>query len=83
MKIAILGGGLTGLTLGYFLSLRKEKLEFEILEKESECGGLMRSLNEMEFTFDYGGSHIIFSKDKEVLEFMLNLLGDNKVKNRR
>jgi len=81
MRTAILGGGLTGLTLGYFFN--QKGIEFEILEKEQECGGLMRSLQEDGFTFDWGGSHIIFSKDKEVLDFMLNLLGDNKVKNRR
>lgn len=81
MSMAILGGGLTGLTLGYLLS--KKEIEFEILEKGSICGGLMRTLQENNFTFDYGGSHIIFSKDKEVLKFMLNCLGDNKIKNMR
>lgn len=81
MKTAIIGGGLTGLTLGYLLN--QKRVNFEILEKESECGGLMRTLQEDGFTFDYGGSHILFSKDKEVLDFMINLLGANKIKNRR
>lgn len=81
MKIVILGGGLTGLTLGYLLN--QKRINIEILEKEKGCGGLMRTLQKNGFTFDYGGSHIIFSKDKEVLNFMLNLLGDGKVKNRR
>lgn len=81
MKIAILGGGLTGLALGYLLN--QKGMDFEILEKERECGGLMRTLQEDGFTFDYGGSHIIFSKDKNILNFMLNLLGDNKIKNKR
>ncbi len=78
MKIGILGGGLTALTLGAHL-----KHDFEILEKNSECGGLCRTIEEKGFTFDYGGSHIIFSRDKEVLDFMVALLGDNVVKNRR
>lgn len=78
MKIGILGGGLTGLTLGYFLNC-----EVEILEKNKETGGLCRSLQEEGFTFDYGGSHVIFSKDKEVLKFMIDILGDNKVRRRR
>jgi len=81
MKIAVLGGGLTGLTLGYLLD--QERIEFEILEKEEECGGLMRTLQEDGFTFDYGGSHIIFSKNKEILDFMLNLLPKNIIRNRR
>ena len=78
MKIGILGGGLTGVTLGYFLNY-----DVEILEKNKETGGLCRSLQDEGFTFDYGGSHIIFSKDKEVLSFMLAVLGDNKVQRRR
>lgn len=78
MKIGILGGGLTGVTLGYFLNC-----DVEILEKNMETGGLCRSLQDEGFTFDFGGSHIIFSKDKEVLSFMLAVLGDNKVQRRR
>jgi protoporphyrinogen oxidase len=79
--IAIFGGGLTGLTLGYLSN--KKNMNFKILEKEPECRGLMRTLQENDFTFDYDRSHIIFSKDKEVLNFILTLLGDNKIKNRR
>jgi protoporphyrinogen oxidase len=81
MKIAILGGGLTGLTLANFM--RQKGLDFDVLEKEKECGGLMRTLRTKEFTFDYGGSHIIFSRNTKTLKFMLGLLGENKVKRRR
>jgi protoporphyrinogen oxidase len=81
MKTAILGGGLTGLTLGYLM--KQQGKDFEILEKDQECGGLMKTLERNGFTFDYCGSHVIFSKDTEVLDFMLNLLGKNKVRNRR
>jgi protoporphyrinogen oxidase len=81
MTTVILGGGLTGLTLG--LLLLDKGIDVEILEKETECGGLMRSVQEDGFTFDYGGSHVIFSQDKSVLDFMLRLLGGNKVKKRR
>jgi protoporphyrinogen oxidase len=81
VKIAILGGGLTGLTLGYFMN--RKTIDFQILEKEKECGGLMRSLQRDGFTFDCYGSHVIFSKDKEILNFMLRLLGKNKVRNKR
>jgi protoporphyrinogen oxidase len=81
MDVAILGGGLTGLTVGYLLN--QKGIDFTLLEKESECGGLMRSLVEGGYTFDYGGSHILFSKDKEALGFLVDRLGDNKVTNRR
>ena len=77
MTIGIIGAGLTGLTLGSLIA------DCEISEKNSECGGLCRSLEEDSFTFDCGGSHIIFSNDKEVLSFMLEKLGDNIVKCRR
>ena len=81
MKTAILGAGLTGLTLGYLLT--QKGIDFEILEKKPECGGLMRTLQEDGFTFDYGGSHIIFSKDRKILDFMINFLKNNKIRNRR
>ena len=47
MKIGILGGGLTGVRLGYFLNS-----DIEILEKNTETGGLCRSLQDEGFTFD-------------------------------
>ncbi len=43
----------------------------------------MRSVQIGGFTFDIGGSHVIYSKDKEVLEFILNLLKSNRIKNKR
>ncbi|MGZ4849258.1 MAG: protoporphyrinogen/coproporphyrinogen oxidase [Halobacteriota archaeon] len=81
MRIAILGGGLTGLTVGYLLE--QKGVEFEILERESECGGLMKTIEQDGFTFDVGGSHIIFSKDEPVLDFMLSLIKDNGIRSRR
>ena len=72
MTIGIIGGGLTGVTLGYFL-----KDNVQILEKNDEPGGLCRSIHDEGFTFDFGGSHIIFSKDEQVLNFMIGCLGEN------
>jgi protoporphyrinogen oxidase len=51
MKIGILGGGLTGLTIAANLKNR----DFELFEKEKECGGLCRSFQQEGLTFDYGG----------------------------
>ena len=81
MKTAVLGGGLSGLTLAYLLGERS--VDVEVLEKEQECGGLMRTLRQDGFTFDFGGSHIIFSKNNEPLDFLLNLLGENRVQRKR
>ncbi len=78
MKIGILGGGLTGLTIA-----SQSKNEFEVLEKNSDCGGLCRSLKENGFTFDYGGAHIIYSQNKSSVDFMLQMLKDNWHRGRR
>jgi protoporphyrinogen oxidase len=81
VKIAILGGGLTGITLA---RLYQEKgYEVVVLEKEPEYGGLCRSRTERGFTFDVGGSHIIFSRDSEVLSFMHRMLEGNRETRRR
>ncbi|MBO3839395.1 MAG: FAD-dependent oxidoreductase [Thermoproteota archaeon] len=80
-KVGILGGGLSGIAYAYFSS--RMGYDVTVLEKENVLGGLMRSINEDGFTFDIGGSHVIFSKDAEVLDLMLKLLGENKVRNRR
>lgn len=79
--IGILGGGLSG--LAFARRLKEHGFNFEILEKEKECGGLCRTRKEDGFTFDYCGSHIIFSKDKVSLEYFRSLLGENIVRRRR
>ena len=81
MKTAILGGGLSGLTLARFLHERGEDLV--VLEAEPAFGGLCRSRREGGFCFDSGGSHIIFSRDEEVLGFMLSVLGENRAVRKR
>lgn len=81
LTTGIFGGGLTGLTLSYLLN--QKGVDVEILEKEPELGGLMRTLREEGFMFDWGGSHIIFSKNREALHFILNLLGENKICQKR
>lgn len=67
-EIGILGGGIAGLSLAYFIGESAE-----ILEKSSRVGGLCRSFHKDGFTFDLGG-HILFSKDQEILELELSLL---------
>ncbi len=81
MTTAIIGGGLTGATLARLLSLQGE--EVVILERDEKYGGLCRSHTENGFTFDNGGSHIIFSRDAEVQSFMRDVLQDNKAERNR
>ncbi len=76
MKTAILGGGLSGLTLARLLNARNE--DITVLEAGDRAGGLCQSVEKEGFTFDTGGSHIIFSRDQEVLSFMQDVLGYNR-----
>ena len=72
MSIGILGGGLVGLVIGSTVGLPNE-----ILEADDRPGGHCRSLIENGYTFDLGGPHIIFSRNKEILARMIGMLGDN------
>ncbi len=76
MKTVILGGGLTGVTLGRLLAARN--IDVRVLEAGKRIGGLCQSVNQDGFTFDTGGSHIIFSRDEQVLSFMKETLGGNR-----
>ena len=81
MTTAILGGGLSGLTLARLLHERGERII--VLEAEPQIGGLCRSRTDKGFTFDTGGSHIIFSKDGDVLSFMRRMIAGNEQRNDR
>ena len=53
MRIGILGGGLTGLTAASCPQKGNPKrIQVDVLEKDSECGGLLKS-------FRRGGSPLI------------------------
>ena len=81
MTIAILGGGLSGLALARLL--HEKGNDVVVLEAEAAYGGLCRSKSEEGFTFDIGGSHIIFSRDTEVLAFMRQMIAENEQRNDR
>jgi protoporphyrinogen oxidase len=81
VKTVIIGGGLAGVTLAHLLSKQGE--EVLVLEKDSSIGGLCKSITTDGFTFDIGGSHIIFSRDQEVLSFMHQVLEENRGERKR
>lgn len=80
MKICIAGGGLAGLALAHFL---RGDVDFVICEKDVRAGGLLKSETVEGFTFDTGGSHILFSKNGRILREMVNLVGDVVMHRRR
>ncbi|MCQ2739241.1 MAG: FAD-dependent oxidoreductase [bacterium] len=82
MKYTILGGGLSSISLAYFLQNDDSVDEINILEKEENLGGLCRTFKKEGIEYDVG-PHIFFSKDKEILDFMNGLLGQNVETHRR
>ena len=78
MKTGILGGGLAGLTIAAHL-----EHDCEVLEKESRGGGHCQTVEECGFTYDAGGPHIIFSRDQQMVDYMVSLLGRNVHQARR
>ena len=73
MKIAILGGGISGCALARMLAADGHNVT--VLEKTERPGGLCKSRKYGDFTFDEAGGHILFSKDKEVLQWQLDRSG--------
>lgn len=72
MRIGVLGGGVSGLTLANLLAA----YDVEVLEADSRPGGLCQSFEVDGFWGDYGG-HILFSKDDEALAYVIRMLGAN------
>lgn len=71
MRVGILGGGISGITLQRFL-----KLPCEILEADPVPGGLCRTYWKNGFGYDIGG-HILFSKNQAINHLVDRLLGEN------
>jgi protoporphyrinogen oxidase len=77
MKIGVIGAGPSGLCLGMFL-----EHETEVLEARARPGGTAGSVEVDGYTFDRG-PHIMFSKNREILDFMVATLGENVHRCRR
>jgi len=77
-RVGILGGGISGIALAAHLDG-----DVDVLEKRARIGGLSGSIIDQGFTFDAAGPHIMFSKNKDVLNLMVSVLGDNVQQCRR
>lgn len=72
-NVVIIGAGLTGLSTAYHLEQRGFT-DYKLFEKESEVGGLCRSVYQDGFTFDYTG-HLLHVKDDYFRELITQLVG--------
>ena len=72
-KYLILGAGPSGLTFANRL-LEKGEKSFLLIEKESEAGGLCRSVEVDGHPLDIGGGHFLDVKREEVLKFLFKFL---------
>lgn len=70
-EILILGGGLTGLSAAYILT--NAGLGVKVFEKDSQVGGLSKTIVHGGFRFDLGG-HRFFTTKKRIESFLQNLM---------
>jgi protoporphyrinogen oxidase len=77
VKITILGGGISGVSLAYFLlnKLNIDTLQVHLFEKDESIGGLCQTLEFNGFKSDFG-PHNIHSTDKYFNKLMKNMFGE-------
>ncbi len=75
MKTAIIGAGLSGLSLAYHLEKKGDK-EYILFESSSEVGGICKSIRKDGFIFDFG-PHNLHLIDSEVRRLIKELFQDN------
>jgi protoporphyrinogen oxidase len=76
MRIAVIGGGVSGLSAAYWL-LRTggDDIRVDLFEKRPSTGGLCQTVELDGFLFDFG-PHNIHSVDESFNEFLSDLMGD-------
>ncbi len=77
-KVVILGAGIAGLSVGYFLS-RSGRYEVVVLEQSQTVGGLCASFPYKNFTLDFG-PHKIYSVLPGILDDLVALMGDRALR---
>lgn len=70
-QVVILGAGITGLALGYFL--QQQGLDFIVLEKEAWPGGHIRSVREGPYLIDFGPNSL--QAQYPILQQLIDELG--------
>ncbi len=72
MGIAVLGAGVSGLTVAR--KLQEKGYEVTVYEKEKKAGGLARSRVVDGYVYDPHGGHIFNSKNPKIVEWVFSLL---------
>ena len=72
-KVAIIGAGISGLTLAYFLNKNQPNLSIEIFEKESKPGGKIESISTDIGNFSFGPKTILMKKGSALESLIQNL----------
>jgi protoporphyrinogen oxidase/uncharacterized membrane protein YbhN (UPF0104 family) len=70
MKVVVLGAGIAGLEFGRLL--KESGKDFIILERESQIGGLARTIKTGDYLWDLG-VHAMYSNNKEIHEYYHSL----------
>jgi protoporphyrinogen oxidase len=79
LKIAILGAGVSGLSLARFLvEGGLDPASVHLFEAAPEVGGLCRSRTVDGFTYDVAGGHILYSKDAAAMQWMKDCAGGDR-----
>ncbi|MFN0242504.1 MAG: protoporphyrinogen/coproporphyrinogen oxidase [Planctomycetota bacterium] len=76
MKTAILGAGVSGLSLARFLvEGGRPSSDLHLFEADSKVGGLCQSKVVDGYTYDVSGGHILYSKDGPAMQWMKDKAG--------
>ncbi len=75
-KIAVLGAGLSGLSVAYRLC-QKANVDIEVIERDDRVGGLAKSFEHNGFTVDLG-PHRFHTQNEAVMSEFNGLLGKNQ-----
>ena len=78
-RILILGGGISGLSLAYYLAQRKDLFEIHLIEKSDRLGGWIDSDDSTRFFFEKGPRVFRGSKSKEFLELAAEIGMDQEM----
>ncbi len=83
VDVAILGCGWAGISASYIILEEFPNVDIVCIDKDVDLGGLLKTIIVNGFVFDVGGSHVIFSRDREILQEMLSFLETNFIEHHR